>query len=300
MAIINSLREKHASGVNTFSFTPRAGTAAVIQDIMINAAAADFAKITAMNATIGIFEIGAAERNHLAYEANDQYGINLMQYLKEKGIETAIPVAEGEVFSIETTNNMDNLIVRYKEVDTGDVKDTMPNYPGSKEQLKLLYGTNADNITASGYARLDKSLNPTEMHNWPFEETACPFEQISIKAIGILNVQQNVYGSADAISQTEKTRFWKGTKQLFTEGSDGFLTIGTGAASGSSNVVYGKGINELTYTPTRDAGGMLILPEPLEMVRGDEFAIEEYCNIASGGKIEAGNLRAVIIGTLGK
>ena len=299
MAVINALREKYASGVNSFSFTPRAGTAAIIYLIAINAAAADFAKITAMNTTVGIFEIGPVARNHLAYPASEIYNTNLMEFLKAKGIETEIPVAEGEVFSIETTNNMDNLIVRYREVEPGDVKPGMANYPGSAEQLKLLYGTNATDITASGYARLDKSLNPTEMHNWPFEEVACPFEKIAIAGIGILNVQENVYDTADHISQIEKTRFWKGTKQLFTEGQDGFITLGSGASSGSSNAVFGKGINELPYVPNRTTGDIFMFTEPLEFVRGDEFAVEEYCNIASSGKISAGNLRCVLIGKTG-
>ena len=149
MAVINALREKYASGVSSFSFTPRAGTAAIISLIAISAAAADFAKITAMNTTIGIFEIGPDVRNHLAYPASWVNGINLMEFLKAKGIETEIPVAEGEVFSIETTNSMDNLVVRYREVDPGDVKPGMANYPGSTEQLKLLYGTNDTDITAS-------------------------------------------------------------------------------------------------------------------------------------------------------
>ena len=300
MAVINALREKYASGVSTFSFTPRAGTAAIINLIMINAAAADFAKITAMNTTIGIFEIGPAARNHLAYPASDKSGINFLEDLKTKGIETEIPVAEGEVFSIETTNNMDNLMVRYSEVEPGDVKAGMANYPGSPEQLKLLYGTNSTDITASGYARLDKSLNPTEMHNWPFEETACPFEDLTVKAIGILNVSENNSASADQKAETTKTRFWKGTKQLFTEGQDGFITAGTGATASAVNTVFGQGINEMPYVSDNAHGKIKLLPEPLVFKRGDEFAVEEYITVATSAQITAGNLRCVLIGKTGK
>lgn len=300
MAVINALKEQYASGVNSLSFTPRSGTAAIIKLIAINAAAADFAKVTAMNTTIGIFEVGPAARNHLDYTADNQYGINFMQDLKEKGIETAIPVAEGEVFSIETTNNMTNLIIRYEEVDPGDVKPGMANYPGSAKQLKLLYGTNNADITASGYFRFDKSLNPTEMHNWPFAEVNCPFEKISVIAVGMLNVSQNVYTTVNNISSTSKTRFWKGTKQLFTSGTDGFITAGTGAVTGSSNTVFGKGTNEMPYVSTRNAGSMLVLPEALDFVRGDEFAIEQYITVAAASKISAGNLRCCLIGKLGK
>lgn len=300
MAIINALREKYASGVKTFNFTPRAGTAAIVEKIMIDTSAADFAQINCANTLLGVIEIGPKERNHLAYVSNDDDTINFMDYLKTKGIETEIPVPEGQVFSITTTNNFDNLIVRYREVDPGDVKEGMPNYPGGEQQIKLLYGTNASAITASRFYALDKSLNPAEMHNWPFQENGCPFKKISVKTIGILNVSENNYpSSVDAISNTTKVRFRKGTTQLFTSEADGFLTIGTGAASGSANTVYGQGINELPYVPSRSTGEMFFLPEPLEFVRDDEFAIEVYCDIATNGQIDAGDLRALMIGTVG-
>ena len=274
MAGINALKEKYSAGANSFSFTPRAGTAAIITLIAMQAAAADFAKITAMNTTIGIYEVGPDARNHLAYRADDQFGINFMEDLETKGIKTAIPVAEGEVFSIETANNWTNLIVRYQEVDPGDVKPGMANYPGSAEQMKLLYGTNAADITASGYFRFDSSLNPTEMHNWPFAEVNCPFEKISVIAVAMLNVQQNVYTSTNNLASTTKVRFWKGTKQLFTEGTDGFITAGTSAATGSSNAVFGKGINEMPYVSTRNAGSIFVLPQALNFVRSEEHTSE--------------------------
>jgi len=299
MGIINALKEKYFEGVNSMQFTPRSGTAAIINLIAIDATAADFAKITAMNTTLGIFEIGPPERNSLAYPAGDRYNINYMNALKTHGIKTAIPVAEGGIFSIETTNNWNNLILRYSEVDPSDIKPSMANYPESEEQIKLLYGTNNADISTSGYFRFDKSLNPTEMHNWPFTEINCPFEKITIAAIGMLNVQQNVYTTVNILASTTKVRFWKGTKQLFTSATDGFLTAGTGAATGSSNAVFGKGINEMKYIPTRHTGDMFYLPAPLNFVNGDEFAIEQYITVATGGKISAGNLRCVLIGKLG-
>ena len=295
MAVIKPFREKYALNASILEFTPPSGRAAIVKGIGCYTSQNGFATIKSANTTVGFFEIGGDERNHLRMPTDNWRTGSILEQMEKMGIPVDIPVPEGEKFVIQCDCTPFFLCVRYQEVDPGDIKPDMPNAKNGKEMARILYGTNSADITSSGWYRLDKSLNPPEMHNWPFEEVANPFDTIEVHAIGILDVQHNEYdsaNSADHFSQTTRTRIWKGTEVLFHPDEDGFYTWGGGAASGSTNTAYGKGNNELPYVGPQQNSRLFVFPEPVVFSKGEEMAVEVYCDV--DGKIPAETLRAAL------
>jgi len=295
MAVISPLKEVIGTSTNQLTFTPPSGRAAVVFDIGVLANGEGFATIKSANATVGYFEIGYRCRNHLILAPSNIDNKNILQILKDIGLPTEFPVPEGEKFVINTSITADYIVVRYREVDPGDITADMPNAKNGKELLRVFYGTNKDDITSTGWYRLDKSLTPAEMHNWPFEEVANPFDSIELYAVGVLDIQHTEAGTSTDHAETQRVRLWKGTEILIHPNEDGFICAGTGAPSDSGGTVNGMGPNELPYTTYQSFGSIFAFPEPIRFNKGEEMAVEIYVNVeGSGAKMPANTLRAAL------
>jgi len=295
MAVISPLKEVIGTSTNQLTFTPPSGRAAIVHDVGIIASGSGFATIKSANATVGYFEIGEWYRNHLTLAPSNSKHLNTLQALKGIGLPTEFPVPEGEKFVVSTSITANYIIVRYREVDPGDVTPDMPNGKAAKEMLRLFYGTNKSDITSSGWYRLDKSLNPAEMHNWPFEEIANPFDTIELYGIGVLDIQHTEAGTSTDHAETQRVRLWKGTEVLFHPNEDGFICIGQGASDSATDTSYASGPNELPYIGDQYAGSIFVFPKPVRFGKGEEMAVEIYVNVeGSGAKMPANTLRTAL------
>lgn len=295
MGVIEPFREIHNQYTNGISFTPKAGRAAIVHDILCCSDNAGWATVRSANTTVGFFEIGPKVRNHLEMAPSDDQIKSVLQDLAQHNLPCSFPVPEGEVFSISTDVEYSFLIVHFSEVDPGDIKPDMPNAKQATEMLRIFYGTNSADITSSTWQRLDKSLNPSEMHNWPFEEIPCPFDILELHAIGALSYEENTYtGSADVYGSTKALRVWRGTELLFHPNEDGFVTLGGGAVSGSANVHYGDGRNQIPYTGGNEQGNLFYFPEPVIFKRGEEMRVDVQYDIDANAKVTANATRCAL------
>jgi len=295
MAVINPYREVIATSTKQLSFTPPSGRAAIVFDVAVIGDIYAFATLKSANATVGFFEVGYKHRNHLMLAPSNILPKNTLQLLKDLGLPTEFPVPEGEKFVVSLSDTADYILVRYREVDPGDVTSDMPNAKNAKEMLRIFYGTYDSDITSTGWYKLNKSLNPPEMHNWPFEEVANPFDSIELYAIGILDVQHTESGTSTDHAETKRARLWKGTEVLFHPNEDGFVCVGSGAPSGSGGTAFAYGDNELPYSPYQNYSAIFRFPEPIKFSKGEEMAVEIYVNVeGSGAKMPANTLRAAL------
>lgn len=295
MATIKPFRTVVATSAKELSFTPPSGRAAIVFFIACLTNSAGWATVKSANATVGFFEIGPDARNHLPLVPSDSNSGGVLDILKGLGLPTEFPVPEGEKFVVSTSVTCDYIIVRYREVEPGDVTPDMPNAKAGKEALRIFYGTNSSDITSSGWSKLNKSLNPSEMHNWPFEEVASPFDSIEIHAIGVLDYEENTYtGGSNVYGRTERVRIWKGTELLFHPQEDGFVCLGDGAEAGSANKSYAGGTNELPYAGAVRKGSLFVLPEPLVVAKGEELAVEVKVAVDTNAKVTKEELRCAL------
>jgi len=295
MAVINPLREVTAENTNQLTFTPPSGRAAIVFDIGVVTDNNGFVTIKSANSTVGFFEIGWYAHNHLHLAPGNEFAKSVFQYLKEIGLPTEFPIPEGEKFVLTSTVTTKYMVVRYREVEPSDITPDMPNAKAAKEMLRVFYGTNKEDITSSGWYRLDKSLNPAEMHNWPYEEVASPFDVVELHAIGVLDVQHTEAGTTTDHAETKRVRLWKGTEVLIHPNEDGFICVGDRAPEGAAGTSYGLGINELVYATPTTGTKLFTFPEPIRFSKGEEMAIEIYVNVeGSGAKMPANTLRAAL------
>ena len=292
MAIIRPLRTLMAENTDTLSFIPPAGRAAIVQDISVISSDMQLATVRSAGATELQIMVGSAKLSHCYPAPFTDKEMNVLQYLKSKGINVDIPVPEGEKFVVNLPSHADYILVKYKEVTPDEIKPELPNWKGSKKHFRVLYGSNQSDITETGWVRLDKSLNAKELHNWPFEEVASPFKKLKIYAVAALETEYNAWdGASDLYARTERIRLWKGTELILAEDEKGFLCYGSGATSGSVNIAYAKGKNELPWSGGNGQGNVFTFPEPLSFSKGEELGIEVYINIVnSGAKIPAEKL----------
>jgi len=292
MGVIRPLRTILAENTDTLSFTPPAGRAAIVEDISVIATDMNLATVRSAGATIIQWMVGSALLSHIYPAPSTSKQKNVLQFLKEKGINVEIPVPEGEKFVVTLPTSVDYILAKYREVTPDEIKPELPNWKGSKTFLRVFYGTNKNDITSSGWYRLDKSLNAKEMHNFPYEEVSSPFEKTRLLGLAMLEAEYNNYdGTNDHYARTVKTRLWRGTELILTEDENGFLTYGNGASSGAVNIAYGKGKNELPWNGGNGEGNIFMFKEPIELVRGDELGVEVYVEVEdSDAKIPAEKL----------
>lgn len=297
MAVQAPFKEITVENATTLEYTPPAGSAAIITAEFCLTDNIDVMTLKIGNRTVQAFHVGPYFLNQALPPVLNTTDKSIMKCLKKIGLPTEYPVAEGEKLVLQTSNTARYLGIHFREVDPADVKPDMPNGKAAKERLIFIHGTNSSDITESGWYRLDKCLNPTEMHSWPFEEVACPFNEIQIFSIASPPYQENSYtGGSDVYATQKRLRVWRGTELLFHPNEDGFITEGGGAEAGSYNYKWNGGYNELPMVPSGDEENIFVFEEPLVFKRGEEMAIEVKLDIDTNAKVPAGRLICSLIG----
>jgi len=301
MAVQAAFKEITVENTTTLEYTPPAGSAAIIMSVFCLTDYLDIMVLKIGSRTVQAYNVGPSFLNQALPPVLNITDKSIMKCLKKIGLPVEYPVMEGEKVVLQTSNTARYLGIHFKEVDPEDVTPDMPNGKAAKERLIFIHGTNANDITESGWHRLNKCLNPTEMHSWPFEEVACPFDEIQIFSIASPPYQENSYtGGSDVYATQKRLRIWRGTELLFHPREEGFITEGGGAEAGSYNYGWGGGDNELPMVPAGEEENIFVFPEPLVFKRGEEMAIEVKLDIDTDAKVPTGRLICSLVGKVVK
>ena len=117
--------------------------------------------------TVGYYRLKGKSGNHLSTNLVAYLKANLMEFLANYGINVAIPVAEGQTFTVERYAEAGNVMIIYDRYSAGDVKATEPNGTESNIFTFIQYAKIGDTPDASGDFQLDTALTPAEFPDFP-------------------------------------------------------------------------------------------------------------------------------------
>lgn len=272
MAVLEPTRVKIATGATSLTITPPAGRAIQVFDIGISGSGEAWATLKNGLTNVGYFVVGAKENNHLPLFPSEDYKLSLLEQMEAEGVNTEYPVMEGDSFVVEVDSSMDIIQVTYREVEAGDVKGDEPNGKRGKERVIVYYGTNANAITSSGYHVVDKSLNPVEFRQFPFEESCPTGYEITIYGVGCK------YLNPAGTTRTTRLRIKKNRETLFDPDENGFILYPS---------------NMLPFAQEGEGGVVYFFEEPIVCKGGDEIITEIYVSHDGANDVAAESVRVM-------
>ena len=284
--IIRPFNVLNSAGVATISLSPNTGESILITDICVipTAAITEFLTIQVNRQTVGFYHMGTTIMNHLPWQDDDQPMITLMKHLQENGIDTRIPVAEGETCTLTAPSAWTRLMVTYEVHGAGDITAEMPNGSKSNEYVYVNYGSNLATIAVIGYYTIDGTHNPVEFPDFPFGETVPSRNTIELLGIGFSDITRAgaTFGTDDI--RTTFLRLYRDREVLFDSDRVGLAVPGL-ALGGAANTTtyYGLGVTTLPYGGEGTNKKMNLFPEPLVFEGGDELAVQLNWALSAGG-----------------
>jgi len=212
---------------------------------------------------------------HLGGLVDAYMPMNLMDWLMSKGINMAIPVAEGQTFTITRAADAGALVVVYDIYDAGEITPNMVNGTQSKEYNFVQYMTASEVLAASQDYLLSVSLSPAEFPDFPCGKV------VPAKAtIDILGVAGMPVCVGDAVNSTSTTflKLVKDREILFDEDRDGipFEALAAVAAATTRKIVsslIGDCVSIATGLSSPSYGLPLLFDPPLHFVSGEELLV---------------------------
>jgi len=162
----NMVKSMTASGGGTLE--ARAGESLRVKRIEVVPSAHDtYITVGVDRVTVAFYRVKGKAGNHLGTLHGAYLKGNLMEFLAKRGVNVAIPVAEGQVLSVSRYAEAGNVMLIYDRYDAGDVKATDPNGSEGKEYTFIQYAEVGTTPTAAGDVLVDTSLTPSEFPNFP-------------------------------------------------------------------------------------------------------------------------------------
>ncbi len=226
--------------------------------------------------TVGVYRIAGKTGNHLGYPTHGVIHRNLMEYLAEQNINVAIPVAEGQEFTITKANQYDHTIVVYDIYDAADMRSDMPNGSESREFTFLQYMDASSYPSASGDVELNVSLSPAEFPDFPCGRVV-PAKH-TIELLGLVGSPVGDATDASNYIVSDYVKLVKGRETLFDEDRKG-IPFRCSQPSQAA-VQYYETLSlihscvSISFTETIKAlGNPLIFNPPLKFDSGEELLI---------------------------
>lgn len=225
--------------------------------------------------TVGVYRANSKGGNQIGHQAAELYPLNLMEYLESKGVNVAVPVAEGQTFSIDGINAATELVVVYDTYAAGDILATMPNGSDAKEYTFMQYMESSDTLSADGDMLLDVSLSPAEFPDFP-----CGKVVPARHTIQLLGLVGNPYaqGFSSSVSRTTFVKMVKDRETLFD--IDRIGIVFRGQASGGHRDSYQTDFSLIggchdgrQDSGKADIGFPLMFDPPLHFVAGEELLV---------------------------
>lgn len=230
--------------------------------------------------TVGYYRVKGKSGNHLGTIKHAYLRQNLMDYLTSRGINVAIPVAEGQVFSVSRYAETGNVMIVYDIYDAGDMTAIMPNGSESKEFTFVQYMNVGTALSASGDALFDTSLSPAEFPNFP--AGAVVPARHTIELLGLVGCPWNDAEAGPAGFATQFIKLIKDREVLFDEDRNGIPFNDEDAAATavdykSAFSMIGPCTEILLDTNVIATGEPLIFEPALEFVAGEELLVYVTC-----------------------
>lgn len=205
----------------------------------------------------------------------------LLGWLRQKGLWTGFPVAEGETFRLEGAKNPNGRqVITYGIYEPGDISPEMENGSKSMEYLFINYANCGGSISSSGDHLFSTSANPAEFPDFPFGKV-CPAKH-EIDILGIL-------GSPFAPKENDGTHYsytrflklLKGREILFDEDRNGIIFEVRSLDLGNRIDEFADGISLIGNKSEYDDNDPLMFDPPLTFIPGDELNM--YVTLVSEG-----------------
>lgn len=234
--------------------------------------------------TVAFYRIKGKSGNHLGTMRSPYLKANIMSFLNEKGVNVAIPVAEGQVLNVKRYAETGNVILVYDRHSAGDVKETDPNGSASRIYTFLQYAKVGTAPTASGEHKIDTSLTPAEFPDFP-----CGKPVPSLHTIELLGIAgcPFVDGAAGPVGfATSFLKLVKDREVLFDPDRNGIPFDGQNAAAtalayaGNFSLI-GPGTEVLINTNAIMPGEPMMFEPALKFEAGQE--LNAYLTVVETG-----------------
>ena len=260
------------------SYNVEIGESVLITDIYVSQASSDdFLQLLIDKTTVGYFRIGGDKGNHLNYPTqNYDKEINLLSYLREKGIFKGFPANQGQIISWKTANGSSvNVTFKMTLADAGDYTAEHENGSNAKEYLYLNYGRPSSAPSSAGDVLINSSLIPVEFPQFPFGVEVPAKSEITVLGI-CATVVGRTSDSAGNKAYTKYLKFIKEREVLFDKQREGLPLVGVPPSS--DGVDYVTGYSQIGYNSDKDKKCAYLFDEPLVFTAGEELNI--YINTA--------------------
>ena len=286
------------SATSVSLLTPKIGEGYKVKSLQLTADVTDspgnpaFCKIKIDMTTIGYYRVGSTEGNHLRWKRRASAVGSLFTYLVENNIFPPIPLQQGETLILEFTSAYTGgILVEYEVYDVGDVNNTAPLGSKSNELYYMLYGTNKDAISSSGYYELTAVRNPVEFPQAPFGDKVLPNQNLEIIACLAQDAGRTDTNSKSIV--TTGLRFILNNQELFNDLGSGFLLKGTAPTSAGYN--YGTGVSYFNPHRYMDVNPVKLFPARLTLQPFDELKVLIGVDASGGGSFPPNTIDVPLI-----
>lgn len=222
-----------------------------------------------------------------------------MDWLMSKGINLAIPVAEGQQFTIDRgASDTGDVTVVYDMYDAGDILATLVNGTDSKEYHFIQYMTASAALESAGDHLLDVSLSPGEFPDFPCGKVVPARTKIDILGIAGAPVSKGDAGAGYTTSNYLK--LVKDRETLFDEDRNGIPFFGTDNTTGTA--IYATLMSLIGDCVSVGAdfadpgyGLPLLFDPPLHFESGEELLVYMTCAYNASGTIAVAEVRVAMI-----
>lgn len=296
---VNCIKRK-ASGT-AFTLQADTGESFLIKSIIFGGATATdgYPVLRVDRKTVGCYRGGAAGLNHLGHQVDTYIPMNLMDWLMSKGVNMAIPVAEGQTFTIDRgESHTGDVVVIYDMYDAGDIRADMVNGSEAKEYHFIQYMTASEALAADGDHLLDVSLSPGEFPDFPCGKVVPARHSIDI--LGIAGAPFSEAGAATGEITSEYIKLIKDRETLFDEDRNGIPFFGKDSTE--TDVEYltemsliGDCVSIATGLSNPSYGVPLLFDPPLHFVSGEELLTYLSVDWATDASLVAAHVRVALI-----
>lgn len=272
---VKVLTGKYDTVINDSIEAP-SGQSLLIKRILCTPSSNDtFLTLQTDRVTVGCYRVAGKSGNHLSHIRTAVIESNVMDFLAAKGINVALPVAEGQVFTVSRYGELGNVVLVFDRYDAGDIRADMPNGSAAKEYVFMQYMNIVTGRTDSGNALFDTALSPAEFPDFPCGKSVPANHRITM--LGLVGCPWRD-GQADSKGlYTTHIRLVREREVLFDEDRNGipfdaYLHIGTSAlyAAGFSLIGAGRRMGQSGHSGTGDP---LIFDPPLVFEAGVELNV---------------------------
>lgn len=234
--------------------------------------------------TVAFYRVKGKSGNHLGTIHGAYLKANIMEFLRNRGINVSIPIAEGQVLSVSRYAEAGNVVLVYDRYDAGDVKATDPNGSEGKEYAFLQYAEIGTTPTAAGDVLIDTSLTPSEFPNFPC--AAVVPANHNIELIGVAG-SAFVAGAAGPVSFAAKyLKLLRDREVLFDPERlglpfDGQNAAATALAYVANYSLIGPGTEILVNTNAITPGDPLMFTPAILFTAGQE--LNAFLTVAKDG-----------------